>query len=899
MKKFLIFLSIVLLLGAGYFTYDQWIKNADLSNWSFIPDNSLMVYESNTSLRSLQEIQQTDLWTNLAYVPSFRKINNSIDLLDSISVEGAFINKFGQTNTLIALNNTGSSSFDFLFVVDLKNLSQQTFINEVLEYFSDSGAIRKSRTYDNVTITEISVGAQTFSFILYKHYFVGSFSAFLVEDAIRTVQDGAADFQSQNPELITLTKLARDQGNLYFNAARVADVLSIFSTSYDFKIAKSAFMDLKVANEFINLNGFTFTNDDSQYLNIFKGIESGGFDILEIIPTNTSWFYHISAAQPASLGESLMTYYQQESPETIALQQDILRDYDFDINYTYRLLDDEMAVLTLEGNDTKTANKLLILEVNDMSETLRYFGAVAEREFAKTGDSIYVETYDTYSIQKLPVRNYPKALLNDLGEGFEDIFYLPFRNYLVMSSSPDNLKRLIVSIENENTWTKSISINDFLEQTNQQSCLSFFMNTSRAWRQMTAGMKPEWKDFFKDEEVTFRNLDLAAFQFSALDDKFYTNITLYQPSLPNRAIPESINTLHSITLPSDITSKPWIVTNHNNKQREVLVQDSSYQLFLIGTDFSALWDIPIKEPIIGTPIQVDYYKNGKLQYAFATESAVHIIDRTGKYLPEFPKGLSKVKIKDFNVIDYDNSKKYRFAITDDTGKMYLTDKNVKPLKGWNPKKFKSALYQAPIHKRIAGKDVFVIVEETGKVSLLDRRGRSLSGFPINIESSLASTVQIRTANSLNNTAITLLNTNGEVFEYSFTGKVLKRDQLYKPAVSSQFQLISNTAGNGYKMVRITENQIEILDQTGITLFTKEFNEPESLHFQYYELGAGKEFIVIVDPLSAYLYFYNLEGNLLTGSPLAATNPIALMQYDNSYRVYRVIDNALEVISVSF
>jgi hypothetical protein len=901
LKKFLIFLSIILLLGAGYFTYDQWVKNANLSIWSFIPTNSLMVYETTEPIRSLSDVQQTDLWTNLTYIPSFNKINHTVDLLDSISADGAFKNLFGKTNTLITVNNTGSNSFDFLFVVDLKNLSQQTFISQALEHFIQSGYHRKSRTYNDFTITEIVSQGQTFSFMLYKHFFIGSFSALLVEDAIRTVEESrTGGFIYQNEELMPLTKLVKDQGNLYVNVNRVADVVNLFNAdNIAFDLAKSAFLDVKVGNEYLNLNGFTFANQDNQYLNIFNGIESGGFDLIEMIPNNTSWFYHLSAENPVQLGEAMMQYNQKQDPSISSTQQKILNDFDFDVNYSYRLLDDELAILTLESPGVDATNKILILESKDMTETLRYFDAVSERIFASTGDSIYIEQYADYTIHKLPIKDYARTLLGKLGSGLEETYYLPFRNYLILSNTPENLKNLIISIENENTWSKSIRVNNFLEQTNRESCFSYFVNTSHAWGQMTAAMKPEWKEFFKKEETSFRNLELAAFQFSALDDKYYTNITLYQPFLPNRSIPERIETQQTISLASPILSKPWIVTNHNNKQREVLIQDSTNQLYLIGADFSALWDLGINEPIIGKPAQVDYYKNGKLQYAFATKSAIHIIDRTGKYLPEFPKKLKGVEIKDFNIIDYDNSKKYRFAIIDHLGNLYLTDKNVKPLKGWNPKKFKSPLYQAPIHKRISGKDVFVIVEESGRISLLNRRGIAIPGFPVDIKSELGSRVDIRQSSKFENSFITLLNTKGELFEYSFTGRLTKKEQLYKPAITSEFRVISNIAGDGFKIVRSYENTVEILDDTGIPLFTKEFNEASDLNFQYYNLGAGKEFIVITDPKSAYLYFYDLDGQLLTGSPLAGTHPISLLQSDNSYLVYRIIDNTLEVIKLTF
>lgn len=892
MKKFLIFLSIALFLGAMWFTYDKWEKNARLSAWSFIPANSILVYESNEPLRSFADIEQTDVWANLSYVPGFRDISSSKRLLDSLSPSGSIDDLFKGTDMLAALNNTGSSTFDFVYVVNLKNLSRQTFVGKAEQYFQLAGSRRKTRVYNGITITEITNGQQAFSFMIYKQYFVGSFSGFLVEDAIRTVEDPKKlGFLSNHPELIPLTKLTKDQGNVYLNGNKIGDVVKLFNKRPPaINFAKSSFLDLKAENDFINLSGFTFAKEKGQYLNLFKNIESGGFDIIEIIPNNTSWFCHFSAKKPTMLGQAFLDYYGQNSPGALSLQKKTLGQHNFDINYTYRLIDDEMALLNLEG----TSRKLLILEVKDMDETLRFFKSPGEGNPAKRSDSVYAG----HVIRQLPVKGYPYALLGELGKGFEEAYYLSFRNYLVMSNFRQELKNFLDAVTNEDTWPKSINVSNFLQLTNSESCFSLFVNTPRAWKEMTDNMKPEWKDFFLKEKSTFRRLEFAAFQFSAIDDKFYTNVTLFQPNFHKKAIPEKIKTLNSISLPAPILSKPWIMENQN-KQREILVQDSSRQLYLVGAGFSVLWNVNIREPIIGKPIQLDYFKNGKSQYAFATESAIHLIDNAGQYVPEFPKSLSGVKIKDFNVIDYDNSKKYRFAIIDKTGKVFLTDKNVKPLDGWNPKQFDSPLSHAPIHKRISGRDIFIVSEHSGKVWMLNRRGRPIAGYPVDLASKQVNKPNIRLGNKLEDASVTILSENGELFEYSFTGKLLGRRQLYKPSVESKFEIVHNIAGEDFKLARRAGGALEILDTSGTALFSKDFHAPGQLHIQYYNLGGGQEFMAVTDPFSSRLYFYGMDGNLLTENPLPGTNPVSLLQFGSEYKVYRAVGNTLEALQLSF
>lgn len=904
LKRFLLFFAIILLLGAGYFTYDKWVKNSDITLWSFVPGNSILVYESNKPLGSLSEVQQTEIWKNLAFMPSVQNIDRRINLLDSIAGNGSFLNFFAENPLLVALNVTSSQSFDFLFIVEIKNLTQQNYLSKAQAYFLERGYKKRTREYEGFTITELvgEMPGDSFTYIFYKNYFIGSFSAFLVEDAIRTVAfEDIQGFDLGNPELRVLTKLEKDQGNLYVNMSRASYLLNIFTEGQHTMLpAKSSFLDIKVWDKTINLTGFTFIDDQAQYLSTFSSSAGAAFDMAEVIPNDASWFYHYSAKSPTTFGASLHTYHKTKTPEVLAYQQKLLKEMDFDVNVTFNLIEEEIGLVVMESAATGTKNQLLILEINEMEEAQKFYNSVGERHMLKTGDSLYLEAYGDYEIRKLPVAEFPYALIGGPGKGFKDCYYLQFRNYLVFSNNLQQLKNFTISIENEATWTKSIRINRFLEQTNREANFSLFVNMPRAWNQLTATFKPYWKDYFSEYQFTFKNLEYLALQYSTVDEKFYTNITIYQPDLPNRSIPERIRTLQSITFPDFINSKPWLTTNHNNRLKEVFAQDTSNHVFLIGTDFSVLWDLAVEEKIKGGVEQIDYYKNGKLQYIFATQSAVHVIDRTGAYLPEFPKKLPKDKeIAHFRVIDYNNTKDYRYAIASPEGNVYLTDKNLKPLEGWAPRKFDRPLVQAPEHRRIDGKDVLIVLQEDGKLFLLNRRGQNYLGFPKETKSEMADNVFITNANTLEQSTVTMLTKGGEIIEINFKGGLVRREQLYKPGANTRFSILEDVTGGAYLILKQTENSYEVLDGAGSPLFEKSYFTSRPLFQQYYQLGGGLEFVVFVDPGGSYLYFYDRQGNLMTGRPLTASQPISIMQYENELQIYRAVDRNLELISIAF
>lgn len=901
MKNFLIFIAAVLLLGAGYFTYQNYISDDDLSSWSFIPDNAIIVYESSNTIKAIEDAQSTQVWQNLSYIEGFRKIEERIDILDSIAENGNFRKFFAGAPLLTSLHVTSSKDFDLLFVIEIKNIAQQAFLSLAQTKYAAKGFQKRTREYEGFTITEIStVGQNAFTYIFYKNYFIGSFSSFLVEDAIRTVSDSEKNnFRQLTPELVKLTKLQQDQGNLYFNIEKFDSFAGTFTQlPVNFPFAKSSFLDLRITDQTINLTGFSFADKQKDFLNVFS-TPGGNFDIAEIIPSNTAWLYHFTSAEPAKLGKALSDYNKKNDPEATKHKAALLKDADFDVDYTFNLIDEEICLVNLETKTGKSQDLLFILEINDMGEALRYFNALGDRYIVTTGDTLYQEQYGEYTIRKLPIKEFPYALLGEIGKGFEEAYYLQHRNHLIFSNNLQRLKQLTLSIENESTWTKSLRINRFLSMTNKEAGFSVYVNVPGFWEQFMNTLKPDWQEFFRTQQFTFRNLEFIAMQFSAVDDKFYTNVTVYQPTLPKRSIPERINTLRSIELAETIISKPYLTINHNNKQREIMVQDSAYNVYLIASDFSVLWDKSTDGPIIGGIKQLDYYKNGKLQYLFATQNQVHILDRNGDYLPEFPKRIKDAQpFTDIALIDYNNTKDYRISLTDAEGNFYLTDKDLKPLDGWAPKRFSKPLVQTPVHERIDGKDIIITLQNDGKLDLLNRRGQSYKGFPIEIKSDIIEKPYIQTRNSFSESRIIVLTKAGELIEINFKGELIKREQLYKPGANTDFSILGDVTGSAYLITRNTEGSFEVLEPIGTSLFQKSFLSKAPIYTQYYQLGGGTEFIIFIDSGGSYLYLYNKAGTLLTGRPLAADKPVAIMQYENEFQVYRVLDRRIELVSFS-
>ena len=124
----------------------------------------------------------------------------------------------------------------------------------------------------------------------------------------------------------------------------------------------------------------------------------------------------------------------------------------------------------------------------------------------------------------------------------------------------------------------------------------------------------------------------------------------------------------SVNLEAELLTEPVLVKNHLNNQMDIAVQDINNTLYLISNKGTIFWKKKLKGPVLGKIKQVDLFKNGKFQLAFATPYSIEILDRNGNTVKPFPLKFKDEITQPLSLFDYDNNRKYRFLVTqkDDT-----------------------------------------------------------------------------------------------------------------------------------------------------------------------------------------------------------------------------------------
>lgn len=895
MKRFLIFFLIVLLAGTGYLVFKYYYSNANVDKWSFIPSNAGLVFELNLT-EDLDNLKNFPIWKLLQRTGDVNRIHESITFLDSINGIEGFSSIFNNTPTLISAHQVSMDEVDYLFVLDLQNISQNTFVNAAIGNLQQHNFRIKTRNYNGFKISEISNGPRIFTYIFFKHYFVASFTPYLVEDAIRTVDEGELPhFQqlSQN----SINTILGSTITIHTNGEYLGKLIqSVFDAEIDLPIYQGKYEAI-IDSAYLYLSGASTVNDGM--IQVHQS-EPAPFDIIEVVPSNTAYMYHFSSTDMPDWKDRQMKWIRKER-HVSTYQDSLINTYDFQSDQVFDLLDNEMSLLWLEPENSIDIPKLLILEVKDISESLAFFRSATERIALALNDSVYSESYSENEIRFFPMKDFPTTLLGDLGSGFNQCFFVGYRNYLIFSNSLLDLKRMINAIEEEDTWGKSIEFYDFFQKANYSANFSLLVNIPRTWPILSSKVRPRWKASINDNIHHYKRLDLAAFQFSYLDNIYYTNITLSQPKI-NPVNPPKTNPEKDVAFANHLITKPYLVQTHAHKNYDIFVQDSSLTIYFMDNQQNALWAEDIEGKIQGEVYEIDYYKNGKIQYAFATPEKIHLIDRTGEYLPGYPKGIDASRAIDhFSVIDYDKSRNYRFALTDVDGRVFLTDKDLKLLDGWGPKNLERKSILPLRHARLGRKDVMISIQQNGLIHVMNRRGENMPGFPFDTKESIESEYFLKESNTLGSSSITVVTSEGQLIEVSLEGNVIRRNQLIKEKQETRFYLLIDRLKRSYLIIRKEGNAYDILDDTGNLLFSKEYLSSQKVLSQFYRFGAGKDLIIFIDAINDSLFIYDKSGKLVTGNPLKASNEISLLysSENRGFEVYSTSGPNMEYYTFNF
>ena len=346
------------------------------------------------------------------------------------------------------------------------------------------------------------------------------------------------------------------------------------------------------------------------------------------------------------------------------------------------------------------------------------------------------------------------------------------------------------------------------------------------------------------------------------------------------------------TIIPDLIWGPYSLKNHRTGTKDIVVQDVNNIIYLISAGGKIKWSKQLEEKIKGQVSQVDAYKNNKYQMIFNTCSKLHIIDILGKEIDGYPVDFNYSANNSVSILDYDNSKDYRFLIAGDDYKIHNYNIEGRGVLGWTYPKLKSKVERPILYFAINGLDYIMTTEESGAIKLFNRRGEER--YQVDNKIKLASTGNLSIIKSFNidSTTIVFQDSLNGISELTFGAGINK---LYSEKNDSNNILNTWSIFSNKKLKRInyflkTKEKLKIIDQNNEVF---EF----SFYYPYNVLHNNKleNYLIILNKRTNKIQLidskYNINPNLFRASEMTCIDDI---NNDNSKELITIINNNIIV-----
>ena len=596
--------------------------------------------------------------------------------------------------------------------------------------------------------------------------------------------------QKSNLKLKSFFKVVNNKSlNSVFNAGNETDLL------LNKKIAShsESILDIKTTENYTTTSGIIREKDSAFFLNAFKNTKPQEFKLGEIIPSDVECFTRISFDD-----------YQLFSKQLNNISRDSISNL---LQYT-----NEISLIGLKEEKAIAVSALdkdLLSEVIDIDNV--------------------TETYKDISIFTCNQTNIFKSNLSPILELDVVNFGCNIENFFIFSDDINTLKHIITSKLNNQTIFESEKFQSISEHLANASHLLIYKNED--------GLKN-----YLDKDVKGYNTNAVQYVFE--NDFAHVNgiFSKYKKQPQSNSITEAF----TVKLPASIIMQPQPVKNHVTGHYDVITQDTNNTLYLISNSGKIIWKKTLQSPIIGKVEQIDTYKNGRLQLAFATENRVYVIDRNGKDVDAFPLKFNDKITQPLSVFDYDKNRNYRLLVTQ--GKSLLMyDAKGKSVSGFKYKGASKVISSQPKHFRMASKD-YIVFGQGNKLEILNRKGKERIKVKNNIDFSDNEIFNYRSR-------FTILNSKNQLVMVDTKGEAnLKSIELQTP---TKIDATSKT------LAALSENKLKINSRI-VDLDYGDYTPAKIFYVN------DKLYITTTDLQSKKLYVYDSQAKLLPKFPIYAS-----------------------------
>ncbi|WP_298329120.1 hypothetical protein [uncultured Dokdonia sp.] len=766
---------------------------ASSSLTKYIPRKAAVVIKTNDFKDLKSALVNNDLIQELAPTALYKTLVKGQTLCKDIQPDG---------ETLLCYTKLGRNDYDISMITKAH-----------ASLFKGDSLLMKEAALKDPTIKTLGGTAH---YLIYKDVLIASTSKILLENVLR--EDNTDIYEDDLFEKAYTSSSNSAKASIFIRGSEGASLYKSLFPNATANALKNSFSwtaaDVDLDNNDIRLSGVALVQDStSQRLSLLKDTQPVVNRIASITPT-------------AAIAVEAITY--DDWQQFKSSKADFLK---LDLSKYMLAREDLFASFSEVGMIHLPKGKVIVGVSTDITVTGNELASASEKaEFRKV--SIYeINMGSAFAKAYSPLLNLSSPNL-----------YASIDDFYLFAENQESLETVIANYQNKATLSNSATFQNTESTLSRASSYLYISSLgSNAYKELAS----------EDGQKVLKDITLDGYDYSALQliqEKDYLLLNMAILKNDEATTDANIAQIANVKLSADITMTPQLVTNHRTNGQDVVVQDVNNTLYLISNAGKVLWQKDLDGQILGNVQQIDLYRNGRLQLAFTTPSSFYVLDRNGKEVSPYPLSFKDNITQPLSIFDYDNNSNYRFVIVQND-KVLMYDKKAKAVSGFTFREAGSAILYRPAHMRIGNKDYITIAENSGKLHILNRTGKTR--IDVKEKINFGDTPIYRYGNNFETFTV-----NGEKVSINTSGKLTQ--------TISDFQSDSKIAIEGKLKVGLRENKLVVNGKKREIAFGT-YTSPSIS-------STGKsQYIAITNTESSEVYIYDNKGVLLPNFPIYGTS----------------------------
>jgi len=858
---------------AGYIFYSE-LNKTEADPFLFVPENSaIMLQLDQPGYVFGKMLADSTIWKSLTQVPVFNNIESDILQLGTfLNVKTAYFDQLKTSPLIVSFHpDKDYQTTQILLLSDLGDIPYRKDIQTFLENNLEPGFILSEYNGDDFKGFQITTAEmdQSFYFVFNDGIMIASSEKQIIEQAINTYEQQQPHF-SQSLDFIKLKSTSGNKvdARLFIQYKQLGNLFKSFSNEVYFdamdwlnNFAGWTVTDLFLKNNKLLFSGFTnYVQSENCFLNDFTNQSSSENRSINFLPFNTNimlWqgFSDFSAFYDVQI--------KAKNSESDRLYSGKLSQF----------IGSEVTLASNASNEKEFEESTwAIVNLQNKKEAQKAFN-----NFAKKGNGKTVK-FEDYTIRQIKQKNLLPTLFGKMFSVIKNNYYVYVGDYIVFANSTNSLINLLQAYKTGKTLDLSEQYKLFSDNLSSSANISFYINPAGLAKLLPKFLNDETAtSFMKNAEVINRFTGLA-FQFSSSESSlFYSNFYL------NHSASKRSDNISQwkISLTDKIAGQPHLVKDHSTNKYNVIIFDINANMYLISTDGVILWKKRIDKLPISEIYEVDFFKNGKIQYLFNTADFIYLIDKNGEMVKDFPRKLNPSATNGLGLFDYNNKRDYRLLISQADKWTYNYTLKGNQVKGWGKPRMNYPVYEPISRLLIKKKDYLIITDERNNVKIVNRKGEERITLKEN-PNKAANSGYYR--NKTNNKGIILTtNESGKLVYFSKNGRLKQTD--FGDFSSKHFFLYEDFNGDGsIDFIYLDKNELKVFDRMKKEIFSYHFKSEIKIKPVFFRIGKNQKVLGIVADAEKTIYLFDNKGNITINKGLVGETPFVVGSLNNNREI---------------